>query len=128
MRFCTAINCMDGRVQLPVIVHLQKRFDVEYVDSITEAGPNRILAERRDPVLVRSILERVKISMENHGSVGVAIVGHYDCAGNPALRDEQIIHIQKAVRFLRQQYGDIEIIGLWVDKNWEVHEVIGEGR
>ncbi|MHC5086790.1 MAG: carbonic anhydrase, partial [Planctomycetota bacterium] len=26
MSFCTAINCMDGRVQLPVIPFLQNRF------------------------------------------------------------------------------------------------------
>jgi len=55
--------------------------------------------------------------------MGVAIVGHHDCAGNPALKDDQIKHIQKAIKFLKQQYESIEIIGLWVDKNWEVHEV-----
>ncbi len=124
MQFCTVINCMDGRVQLPVIMYLQKRFNVEYVDSITEAGPNLILAEQESSALVQSILERLKISIGNHNSVGVAIAGHYDCAGNPALQDEQIMHIQKAMQFLRQQHGTIEIIGLWVDKDWEVHEVI----
>lgn len=123
MRFCTAINCMDGRVQLPVIIYLQKRFGAEYVDSITQAGPNLILAERKSPALVESILERLEISIENHNSVGVAIVGHHDCAGNPALQDDQVMHIQKAMQFLRQQYENMEIIGLWVDKDWEVHEV-----
>ncbi|MGI9568583.1 MAG: carbonic anhydrase, partial [Desulfobulbia bacterium] len=34
MRFCSVISCMDGRVQLPVIRYLQKRFNVDYVDSI----------------------------------------------------------------------------------------------
>jgi len=43
MSFYTAINCMDGRVQLPVITYLQKRFGVEHVDSITAAGPNRLV-------------------------------------------------------------------------------------
>jgi hypothetical protein len=36
---------MDGRVQLPVIDYLRKRFGVEHVDSVIEAGPNLILAE-----------------------------------------------------------------------------------
>ena len=40
MSFCTAINCMDGRVQLPVIRFLQERFKVDYVDVISEPGPN----------------------------------------------------------------------------------------
>ena len=38
MCFCTAVNCMDGRVQLPVTSYLQERFNVEHVDSITEPG------------------------------------------------------------------------------------------
>jgi hypothetical protein len=115
---------MDGRVQLPVIRYLQKRFNVENVDSITEAGPNLILSDEKNTVSIQSILERLKISIENHNSVGIAIIGHHDCAGNPAPQDDQIIHIKKAIQLLRQQYESIEIIGLWVDKNWEVHEVI----
>ena len=123
MRFCTVINCMDGRVQLPVIRYLQKRFNVEYVDSITEAGPNLILSEDKNTNSIQAILDRLKISVENHNSVGIAIVGHYDCTGNPAPQDNQIMHIQMAIKLLRQRYQDIEIIGLWVDKNWKVHEV-----
>ncbi len=124
MPFCSVINCMDGRVQLPVIRYLQKRFGAEYVDSITEAGPNLILAEHKNGVSIQSILERLKISVEKHHSVGIAIVGHYDCAGNPAPEDRQIIHLRKAVQFLRQHYNDLEIIGLWVDENWDVREVV----
>lgn len=124
MKFCTAINCMDGRVQLPVIRYLQKRFNVQYVDSITEAGPNLILAEQKKIDSVQSIFEKLEISITRHNSVGLALVGHHDCAGNPAPRDNQIEHIQKAIQFLRQHYESLEIIGLWVDENWEVHEFV----
>ncbi len=124
MRFCTVINCVDGRVQLPVISYLQKRFKVDYVDSITEAGPNLILSEYKNMVSIETIFNKLKISIEKHNSVGIGIVGHYDCAGNPATQDNQIRHIQKAIKLLRQQYENIEIIGLWVDKNWEVHEIV----
>ena len=37
--FYSAINCMDGRVRLPVISYLRERFGVQHVDVITEAGP-----------------------------------------------------------------------------------------
>lgn len=124
MRFCTVINCMDGRIQLPVIRYLQKRFNVEYVDSITEAGPNLIISEEKSTILIQAILEKLNISIENHNAVGIAIVGHHNCAGNPAPQNDQIIHIEKAIQFLRQHYKNIEIIGLWVDKNWKVHDVI----
>jgi len=123
MKFCTIINCMDGRIQLPVITYLQKRFNAKYVDSITEPGPNLILSKQSDSYLVESILTRLKISVEKHKSVGVAIVGHYDCAGNPAKKDDQIQHIEESVKFIRQQYNELEIIGLWVDENWKVSEV-----
>ena len=123
MTFCTAINCMDGRVQLPVIRYLQQRFGVDYVDTITEPGPNRILAERTNSALVQSILARLNISVEKHGSRGIAVVGHHDCAGNPASREEQVQHLAQAVEFLRGQYANMEIIGLWVNERWQVEEV-----
>jgi hypothetical protein len=84
MSFCTAVNCMDGRVQLPVIRYLQGRFNVEHVDSVTEPAPNLILAKRRDEHVVQSILSRIRVSVESHSSVGIALAGHHECAGNPA--------------------------------------------
>jgi carbonic anhydrase len=125
--FCTVINCMDGRVQLPVLRYLQKRFQVEYVDSITEPGPNRILAEGSPSALVDSILARLRISLEKHHSVGIAVVGHHDCAGNPAPEARQREHLHKAVEFLRGCHPDTEVLGLWVDENWEVHELESRG-
>ena len=125
MRFYTVINCMDGRVQLPVINYLQKRFNINFVDSVTEAGPNLILSEDKNKILIQSIINRVQISVEHHNSVGIAIVGHHGCAGNPASKNEQVIHIEKAVQSLQQQYKNKEVTGLWVDNHWDIHEVIG---
>ena len=116
---------MDGRIQLPVIRYLQSRFDAAYVDMITEAGPNLILATRRDIGLVESILARVQISVSNHASIGIAVVGHHDCAGNPASKAEQLAHVKGSVTFLRQCYQQLALIGLWVDENWDVSEVQG---
>ena len=128
MSFCTAVNCMDGRVQLPVIRYLRDRFNAEYVDSITEPGPNLILAKRTDEDLVQSILRRVRISVERHSSVGIALAGHHECAGNPATRQEQKQHLIAGIEFLRRQYPNIPIIGLWVDEKWRVHEVFDGER
>ena len=122
MKYCTAINCMDGRVQLPVIMYLQARFNAQFVDMITEPGPNKILTEGEDDVAVQSILARARISTDKHSSQGIAVVGHYHCAGNPAGKAEQIAQIEEAVQFLRHEFRDIEVIGLWVDENWRVHE------
>ena len=36
---------------------------------------------------------------------------------------EQLGHLQKAVKYLRQHYPNIEIVALWVDENWQVFEI-----
>jgi carbonic anhydrase len=114
---------MDGRVQLPVIGFLQKRFQAKFVDTITEAGPNLILSEQKNQTVINSIFERLKISVNLHKSVGIAIVGHHDCAGNPAPKEAQIGHLKKSVQLIQRQFKDIEILGLWVDENWNVEEL-----
>jgi len=123
MNFSTTINCMDGRVQLPVIKYLQQRFGAENVDSITAAGPNRILAEQKDEAVIHSLLKRVDISINAHKSPALAVTGHHDCAGNPVGKQEQLEHIRAAVRFLKKRYPQIQIIGLWVNEDWKVEEI-----
>jgi len=123
MEFSTVINCMDGRVQIPVISYLRKRFNVEYVDTVTEAGPNLILAEGKNEKLVESILARVGLSISEHLSNALAVTGHHGCAGNPASKEEQLNNLGEAVKFLRGKYPDVEIIALWVDENLEVSEI-----
>jgi hypothetical protein len=123
MSFCTAINCMDGRVQLPVIAYLKSRFNVDYVDMVTEPGPNRILGRADRPERQTTIFERIDISVEKHGSVGLAVAGHYDCAGNPVPRDTQRDDTLAAMRLLKNRYEDLPVIGLWVDEDGTVQEV-----
>jgi carbonic anhydrase len=117
---------MDGRVQLPVIHYLKKRFNVDYVDTITDAGPNLILAQQTNKTAVDAILQKIKISVEKHQSTGIAIVGHYDCAGNPAPKQEQLHHINKAIDFIGKHFQQLEIVGLWLDENFEVCEIDDE--
>jgi len=123
MSFCTAINCMDGRVQLPVTEYMKRKSGAEYVDMITEPGPNLVLAERADENLVNSIMARVNISVNHHGSRMIAVTGHHDCAGNPAEKDDQFAHTKKAMTVLSEYYPDVELVGLWVDENWSVSEI-----
>lgn len=97
-KFTTAINCMDGRVQMPVNEWLKKKYKVDYVDMITEQGPNKILAEVKDGPALESIKRRVEISVNKHGSKLIAIVGHYDCADNSVERDLQLKQILSAIK------------------------------
>jgi hypothetical protein len=48
MKFAMAIHCIDGRVQIPVIEWLRRQYGMEYIDMITEPGPERLLTEGKD--------------------------------------------------------------------------------
>ena len=123
MEFCTAVNCMDGRTQLPVISYLQEKFNAKYVDMITEAGPNKILSEEKNISLIEAIIDRIRISVERHGSQVIAVVGHHDCAKNPASKLQQGLHTQKAMEVIGKEFPHIKIIGLWVDEHWKISTV-----
>ena len=120
--FVTAINCMDGRVQEPVLRWMTRRLAAVYVDMITEPGPNRILASEPGPQ-VDSIRNRVLISVKKHGSNAVAIVGHHDCAGNPASDETQFEQVKQSASLLSSWNLGVRVLGLWVNKRWAV-EVI----
>jgi carbonic anhydrase len=122
-RFATAINCMDGRVQLPVIAYLQERCGVDHVDMITEPGPVRLLAERTYLTRIDSVRARVDVSISRHGSRHIAIVAHHDCAGNPVDKQTQLQQLAAAVKLIKEWGRPAEVIGLWVDENWMVEEV-----
>jgi hypothetical protein len=121
--FVTLINCMDGRVQIPAIEYLKEKYEADYVDSITEPGPIRYLSENTDKCILGSINDRIRISVEKHGSKLIAIAGHFDCAGNPVGKEVQLRQLEEAAEMIKLWYPDAEIIKLWIDENWEVVKV-----
>lgn len=121
--FCTAINCLDGRVQLPVISHLRQRFGVDFVDMVTEPGPVGLLAARTNVAAVQSIRERVKLTLERHQSCGIGVVAHHDCAGNPVTAAIQQQQLRACVPLLREWFPALPVIALWVDEHGVVQEM-----
>lgn len=118
--FATAINCMDGRVQDPVTAWLKGRFQVDYVDAITEPGPDKLLSEQQ-PGACESIKRRVMISVNAHGSRVIAIVSHHDCAGNPVSKEEHLSQLTKCIDLiLAWGLKEKQILGLWVNDAWQV--------
>jgi len=81
--FFTAVGCMDGRVQEPVLAFGQQKFGAKYADTITEAGLVGLLAKKNiDRALLDSIRKKILISLEKHHSKGIIVHGHQECAGN----------------------------------------------
>ena len=89
---------------------------------ITSVGPVRILANKKTKNL-EPIISCIDISLRKHKSKGIAVIAHYDCAGNPISDEEQKQLLQKAVTFLRNRYINFSVCGLWVDKNWKVVKI-----
>jgi hypothetical protein len=121
--FACAINCMDGRVQDAVKNYLKTKFSVDYVDMVTEPGPNKILAENSNSPIIENIRKRVEISFVHHGAKALAIAGHHGCAGNPVSKEEQIEHLRQAKKTAESFGFGGQIILLWVDENWQAGEV-----
>ena len=121
-RFGTAVNCMDGRTQNPVSTYIKTRFAVDYVDTITEPGPEGILVNGPSEA-VASIRARVAISVEKHGSKVIAVVAHHDCAGNPVSKDQHLEQVRQAADVIRSWGYDAEVLALWVGPDWAVQVV-----
>lgn len=119
--FATAINCMDGRTQLPVIQYMKETCRVDYVDTITEPGPDGILGDQTDMDLVESIRRRLDISVKAHGSKYVAIIAHHDCAGNPAEPKVHLEQVERAVELVESWKYGCKVFALWLDEQFEVH-------
>ncbi|OEU63641.1 MAG: hypothetical protein BBJ57_05225 [Desulfobacterales bacterium PC51MH44] len=118
-KFGTSINCMDGRVQLPMIDWMKENFGVDYVDMVTEPGPDKIVSSC-SPGRLRGIQEKVKISVDKHGSKHVVIAGHDDCAGHPVSREKHIEDIKAAMQVIKGWGLPVSIYGVWINSAWQV--------
>jgi carbonic anhydrase len=112
--FATVLNCMDGRVQLPVHAAVQEAFGVSCVDTITAPGIVALLADALDTEAGGAVMECVEISVAKHGSRGIAVVAHADCAGNPTSDAEQQHQLARAVAAVAERYPRCRVLGYWV--------------
>ncbi|MBU0718256.1 MAG: hypothetical protein KJ749_08415 [Planctomycetes bacterium] len=124
--FITAVNCMDGRVQEPVVAWMKQRFEADYVDMITEPGPDRIMTAG-PPEERESIRRRVDISVNVHHSRVVAMVVHHDCAGFPVSRPQHLAALQECINTIESWVPEVRVLGLWVGEDWQV-ELISDSH
>jgi len=114
-RFVTAINCIDGRAQLPALNWLKPHCNVDYVDLITEPGPDKILT-RGPAQTIASIRSKATFSFEVHHSTVLAIVAHHDCIAHPVSREEHWEDIKQCVQVAISWNLWPRVLGLWVNE------------
>ena len=120
--FGTTINCMDGRTQEPISRWMRGRLSLDYLDTITEPGADKLLAEGPAEA-IEGLKAKVQISTQKHGSKVVSVVGHHDCAGNPVPKEKHVEQIRQGVERIRSWKLGVRVLGLWVDENWHVEKL-----
>ena len=101
---------------------MKSKYGLDYVDVVTEAGPDGIVASR-NVMRMASIKSRVEISVRKHGSGVVAIVGHHGCAAGPLSRDEHFRRLKESVGVIKRWGLPVEVVALWVNEDWQVEQV-----
>ncbi len=115
---------MDGRIQRTVFEWVAAWAGAPYVDMITEAGPDGILARREPVEPYRGMHARLGIAVNVHGAKRGVVVGHEDCAGNPVDKAAHFEHIREGVRVVKQWYPDVEAAGIYVNLDGRVERVV----
>ena len=121
-RFATAVTCIDGRVQQPIVDWMKLNMNVHYVDLITEPGPDKALSD--GPVhVIDEVVRKVSFSILHHSSNVVALTGHHDCAANDADKEEHIEQILDGIRVFLSYRINARVLGLWLNE-WNSVEVV----
>jgi len=118
-RFGTAVNCIDGRTQLPITEWIKKNYDVDFVDMITEPGVDKMLSQGGAEEIT-AIKSKVLISINAHHSNVIVVAGHHDCAGNPVPKEEHLNQIRKGVQTIRSWNLPVRVIGVWINDKWNI--------
>jgi hypothetical protein len=122
-RFGTAINCIDGRTQEPVIDFMKQKYNIDGVDMVTFPGVDGVISKGENSDEIALIRNAVSISIEKHHSRIIAVVGHFDCAGNPGNKEHHYADIQKAVNEVSSWSFHAQVVGLYVNDKKQIEEV-----
>jgi hypothetical protein len=121
-KFATSINCIDGRIQIPVSNWIKQKYFIDYVDVISHPGSDKVIGEK----IIEGIAEiksKVLVSINAHNSKLIVISGHHDCAGNPVSKEMHMTQIKKSINLIKSWDFPVTVIGIWVNDKWEIEEI-----
>lgn len=120
--FAAAVTCIDGRVHEPVVGWVRSRFDVEFVDLLTQAGPDLALCSHGDDE-VGHVRRQLGVSTGAHAPRVLVVAGHADCAANPASGSEHRRQVCCALSRAREWAPGLPVVGVWVDADGRVEQL-----
>jgi hypothetical protein len=122
LRFALAITCIDGRVQRPVVEYMRRKYGVDYVDLITEPGPERALTDSTRSWVQAAIQRNARFSVKGHDAELIAVTAHDDCLGNDADPGTRLAQLRAAQQVVTDWSLGVEVIALWVHMDGRVVE------
>jgi hypothetical protein len=122
LRFALAITCLDGRVQRPVVDYMRRKYGVDYVDLITEPGPERALTDPTRAGVQAAIHRNARFSVAGHNAELIAVTAHDDCLGNDADSATRLAQLGAARQVVIGWNLGVDVIGLWVHMDGNVEE------
>lgn len=116
-KFGTAINCIDGRIQIPINQWLKTNYNIDNVDTITEHGIVKLFS---NPDEIAKIKSKVILSTKQSNSEVILVSAHHDCEGNQIPKDDQISQIKNTMSVIKSWELTPPIIGVWVNEDLKV--------
>lgn len=118
-RVVTAMACIDGRALPAVQEWLRQHYNAIDVDVVTAPAMATWLAQGGGP----HARAAAKISVQDHGSVAIAVASHAGCVAGPDDEDTMRNHIRAALDEVASWGLDVPIIGLFVDERRKARKV-----
>jgi hypothetical protein len=105
------LTCIDGRIHRALDDWARDRLAVDYVDTITEPGPDSQVVAMDDAALT-GLVAKVRVSQRAHGSDVLVIAAHSDCAGNPVSDHAHRAHLHRAAARLATRLPGTRIVAV----------------
>jgi carbonic anhydrase len=123
MEFSTLVCCMDGRIQKPLREYMISTLGASWIDTITEPGVCKLLADGAPAEAAKSLDDKIALSVNAHKSKLIVVSGHHDCYGNPVDRAAQLEQLKKCRKRLEETFPTLRTVMVYVNDRWEVEEI-----
>jgi hypothetical protein len=121
-KFATCLNCIDGRIQLPVLKWIIENYGIDFVDMLTEPGMDGFLTQENADL--SEIFRKIQITIDIHDSQDIFIAAHDDCAGNPVDPETHKNQVTKAADIIKKFAPSCRVIGIWIDLDSKIEKIV----
>lgn len=122
MKVVTLLNCIDGLFQDAGLTYVRDKNADFIVDNITYPGMDNVFNMQEE-----SVMNVIKYSIDisiSRGSNKIYLSGHSNCTGNVKTDSDHLIDVRNSIKYLNKIYPNIEIKGMFIQRDYKVKEVI----